>query len=304
MSKRRSQRKTTVSAIRCRFSFLRGSGLPYIEPLAMWNAILGDLILGTSQPIIAARFRARRSPGPLSQWQSSWRGETMKTRSRVSARWRCRVAAFKSRILLEQTVRRLEEKKFESSYACQGAPPTTAEWSRPSKPSPPRISSMRNEHGARENIMCLGIPGRIVRIDDPTRKLATVEVSGVRRQINIACVIDDAHPVEIRVGDWVLVHVGFAMSRIGEEQAAETLKILRQNSGRHKPRSRRCARPQCPNQGGPDMSNEGVLRGLYPFLHRTAQNPEKLSAALPPLGGGEGARLREKPTRRFFGDRA
>ncbi|CEJ12871.1 MULTISPECIES: HypC/HybG/HupF family hydrogenase formation chaperone [Nitrobacteraceae] len=74
--------------------------------------------------------------------------------------------------------------------------------------------------------MCLGIPGRIVRIDDPTRKLATVEVSGVRRQINIACVIDDAHPVESCVGDWVLVHVGFAMSRISEEQAAETLKIL------------------------------------------------------------------------------
>jgi hydrogenase expression/formation protein HypC len=74
--------------------------------------------------------------------------------------------------------------------------------------------------------MCLGIPGRIVRIDDAGRKLATVEVSGVRRQINIACIVDDAHPVESCVGDWVLVHVGFAMSRIDEEQAAETLKIL------------------------------------------------------------------------------
>ena len=74
--------------------------------------------------------------------------------------------------------------------------------------------------------MCLGIPGRIVKIDDAVRKLATVEVSGVRRQINIACIVDDAHPVESCVGDWVLVHVGFAMSRIDEEQAAETLKIL------------------------------------------------------------------------------
>jgi hydrogenase expression/formation protein HypC len=74
--------------------------------------------------------------------------------------------------------------------------------------------------------MCLGIPGRIVKIDDVTRKLATVDIAGVRRQINIACIVDDAHPVEACVGDWVLVHVGFAMSRIDEEQAAQTLKIL------------------------------------------------------------------------------
>ena len=74
--------------------------------------------------------------------------------------------------------------------------------------------------------MCLGIPGRIVRIDDAARKLESVDVSGVRRQINIACVVDEAHPVESCVGDWVLVHVGFAMSRIDEHEAAETLKIL------------------------------------------------------------------------------
>jgi hydrogenase expression/formation protein HypC len=74
--------------------------------------------------------------------------------------------------------------------------------------------------------MCLGIPGRIVTIDDATRKLATVDVGGVRRQVNIACIVDEAHPVEACVGDWVLVHVGFAMSRINEQQAAETLKIL------------------------------------------------------------------------------
>jgi hydrogenase expression/formation protein HypC len=74
--------------------------------------------------------------------------------------------------------------------------------------------------------MCLGIPGRIVRIDDAARKLATVDVAGVKRQVNIACIVDEAHPVEACVGDWVLVHVGFAMSRIDEAQAAETLKIL------------------------------------------------------------------------------
>lgn len=74
--------------------------------------------------------------------------------------------------------------------------------------------------------MCLGIPGRIVRIDDAAKKLATVDVGGVRRQINIACIVGEAHPVSSCVGDWVLIHVGFAMSRIDAAEAAETLKIL------------------------------------------------------------------------------
>lgn len=50
----------------------------------------------------------------------------------------------------------------------------------------------------------------------------------MRRQINLACVLDEAHPIEACVGTWVLVHVGFAMSRIDEAQAAETLDLLRQ----------------------------------------------------------------------------
>jgi hydrogenase expression/formation protein HypC len=74
--------------------------------------------------------------------------------------------------------------------------------------------------------MCLGIPGRIVKIDDEAKKLATVDVSGVRRQVNIACIVDTQHPLSSCVGDWVLIHVGFAMSRIDENEAAETLKIL------------------------------------------------------------------------------
>ena len=74
--------------------------------------------------------------------------------------------------------------------------------------------------------MCLGIPGSILRIDDPARKLATVEVSGVRRQVNVACIVDEAHPIESCVGEWVLIHVGFAMARIDEAEAAETLRIL------------------------------------------------------------------------------
>jgi hydrogenase expression/formation protein HypC len=74
--------------------------------------------------------------------------------------------------------------------------------------------------------MCLGIPGQIVAIDDAAKKLATVSVAGIRRQVNIACIVDDEHPVEDCVGDWVLVHVGFAMARIDEAEAAETLRIL------------------------------------------------------------------------------
>ena len=76
--------------------------------------------------------------------------------------------------------------------------------------------------------MCLGIPGRVVEISDPEKKLGLVEVGGVRRQVNLACIVSEAHPVESCLGDWVLVHVGFAMSRIDEQQAAETLEILTQ----------------------------------------------------------------------------
>ena len=76
--------------------------------------------------------------------------------------------------------------------------------------------------------MCLGIPGRITKIEDAENEVAVVDVCGVRRQINISCIVNEDHPVEACVGDWVLVHVGFAMSRIDEKQAAETLQILRE----------------------------------------------------------------------------
>jgi hydrogenase expression/formation protein HypC len=74
--------------------------------------------------------------------------------------------------------------------------------------------------------MCLGIPGCIVRIDDAENMIATVDICGVRRQINVSCIVDEAHPVEACIGDWVLVHVGFAMSRIDADEAAATLKLL------------------------------------------------------------------------------
>lgn len=74
--------------------------------------------------------------------------------------------------------------------------------------------------------MCLGIPGQITEITDAVQKLAIVNVGGVKRQINIACIVDDEHPVATCVGDWVLVHVGFAMNRIDAEEAATTLALL------------------------------------------------------------------------------
>jgi hydrogenase expression/formation protein HypC len=70
--------------------------------------------------------------------------------------------------------------------------------------------------------MCLGIPGQVVdRLDDHAH-LAMVDVSGVGRLVNIALLEDE----DLRPGDWVLVHVGFAMSRIDEEDAAATLALL------------------------------------------------------------------------------
>lgn len=72
--------------------------------------------------------------------------------------------------------------------------------------------------------MCLGIPGKIIEITDSEAMLANVEVSGIKREINIACVIETT--AEDLVGKWALVHVGFAMCLIDEAQAKETLEAL------------------------------------------------------------------------------
>ena len=73
--------------------------------------------------------------------------------------------------------------------------------------------------------MCLGIPGQIVAIINADDALATVDIAGVRRPVNIAFIIDDRSADEC-IGDWVLVHVGFAMSRIDADEAARTLALL------------------------------------------------------------------------------
>lgn len=74
--------------------------------------------------------------------------------------------------------------------------------------------------------MCLAIPGKIVELVDAERQLAKVDVSGVRRIIHIGLVEDEGE--RVAVGDWVLIHVGFAMSKIDEAEAQSTLQVLEQ----------------------------------------------------------------------------
>ena len=70
--------------------------------------------------------------------------------------------------------------------------------------------------------MCLGIPGEVIELHPDQRDLAKVNVSGVRRMINIGLLADDP-PVP---GEWVLIHVGFALSKIDEQEAAAALQYL------------------------------------------------------------------------------
>ena len=72
--------------------------------------------------------------------------------------------------------------------------------------------------------MCLAIPGQVVEFVDGERQLAKVDVSGVRRNVNVTLLGNG--PDAVDVGDWVLIHVGFAMSKIDERQARETLTFL------------------------------------------------------------------------------
>ena len=71
--------------------------------------------------------------------------------------------------------------------------------------------------------MCLGIPGEVVEIVDAVRQLAKVDVAGVRRNINYGLLEDEG----IEPGDWVLIHVGFAMSKIDEAEAELAMEGLR-----------------------------------------------------------------------------
>jgi hydrogenase expression/formation protein HypC len=70
--------------------------------------------------------------------------------------------------------------------------------------------------------MCLAIPGKIIEIVDEANHIAKVDVGGVKRNVNIGLLERD----QVRIGDYVLIHVGFAMSKIDEKAAEETLRLL------------------------------------------------------------------------------
>jgi hydrogenase expression/formation protein HypC len=74
--------------------------------------------------------------------------------------------------------------------------------------------------------MCLAIPGQIIELVDPDNQIARVDVVGVRRNVNVSLIADADQGA--RPGDWVLIHVGFAISRIDEAEAAATRELLEQ----------------------------------------------------------------------------
>jgi hydrogenase expression/formation protein HypC len=71
--------------------------------------------------------------------------------------------------------------------------------------------------------VCLAIPGRIVEVVDESNRLARVDVAGVQRNVNIGLLDSDGG---VGPGDWVLIHVGFAMSKVDEEEALATRRQL------------------------------------------------------------------------------
>lgn len=74
--------------------------------------------------------------------------------------------------------------------------------------------------------MCLAIPGQIVEFVDEEHHIAKAEVSGVRRNVSVALLAEG--PDAVGIGDWVLIHVGFAMSKVDEAEAAATREFLLQ----------------------------------------------------------------------------
>ena len=74
--------------------------------------------------------------------------------------------------------------------------------------------------------MCLAIPGQVMEIVDEEHNLARVDVAGVRRNVNVGLLAGDGN--DVRAGDWVLIHVGFALSKVDEEEAHATLALLKQ----------------------------------------------------------------------------
>jgi hydrogenase expression/formation protein HypC len=76
--------------------------------------------------------------------------------------------------------------------------------------------------------MCLAIPGQIIEMVDESHQIAKVDVVGVRRNVNVSLLADEHEGDGAQPGDWVLIHVGFALSKVDEEEAHATLRLLEQ----------------------------------------------------------------------------
>ncbi len=74
--------------------------------------------------------------------------------------------------------------------------------------------------------MCLGIPGQVLEITDSAAHMGRVEMSGAKRMVDLSLVDEDG----IAPGDWVLVHAGFALGKVSEQEARDTLALLREMS--------------------------------------------------------------------------
>ena len=72
--------------------------------------------------------------------------------------------------------------------------------------------------------MCLAIPGLVLEVVDADNRLAKVDVAGVRRNVNVGLLDEEGEGV--KPGDWVLIHVGFAISKVDEEEAVATRRLL------------------------------------------------------------------------------
>jgi hydrogenase expression/formation protein HypC len=96
---------------------------------------------------------------------------------------------------------------------------------RPENPGSPREGGSDVRRSKAGQLMCLAVPGQVLGFVDELNRLARVEVAGVQRNVNVGLLDGPDAP---RVGDWVLIHVGFALSKVDEEEAQAMLRLLEQ----------------------------------------------------------------------------
>ncbi|HEY1517112.1 MAG TPA: HypC/HybG/HupF family hydrogenase formation chaperone [Solirubrobacteraceae bacterium] len=91
-----------------------------------------------------------------------------------------------------------------------------------------RVTELHNpaQSSDRTPDVCLAIPGQIIEIVDDLNRLAKVDVAGVRRNVNVGLLDAENDGEGVGPGDWVLIHVGFAISKVDEEEARATRDLL------------------------------------------------------------------------------